>query len=141
MKYIKMFENNKNTRLDELKKLLSHIRQLFCIEFGYIYKQYYTDDKYENIFLNEGDTSFEITGQFSSSLIFFQVVLRSGSIDDNIVKYIPEYFKTINGLYFYSNNPKFYTTTFEVVDNVDNIIPQITIEDFESKMRGKKYNL
>ena len=139
MKYIKLFEH-KNTRLDELKKILDHISNVF-IEFGYINKRYYTDDKYENHFYNEEDRSFDITGEFSSSLIVFDVIMRAKSIDDIIVEYIPEYFKTIDGLNLYRESPEWFTTSFEVVDNVDDMIPQITKEDFESKMNVKKYNI
>jgi len=67
--------------------------------------------------------------------------MRIKSIDDNVSEYIPEYFKTIDGLKLYRDNPGFYTTSFQVVDNVDNIIPQITKEDFEFKINTIKYNL
>ena len=139
MKYIKLFEH-KNTRLDELTKLLSHIANMFA-EFGYINKPYYTNDKYANNFYNEKGRSFDINGEFSSSLIVFDVIMRVASANDDLVDYIPEYFKTIDGLKLYRERPEWFTTVFEVVDNVDNIIPQITKEDFESKMNGNKYNL
>ena len=43
--------------------------------------------------------------------------------------------------FYQSENKDFFNTQFEVVDNVDNIIDQITIEDFKQKLQSKKFNI
>ena len=156
MKYIKVYEDiNPNTRLDELKRLLSHLAEMFK-ELGYYHVSKYDEYQYANNFFTTKPPSirtknlnfppqkincFDIDGEFSKSLIFLSVTMRIASKDDELVKFIPEYFKTISGLKLYSENPNFFNTQFEVVDDVDNIIEQITIKDFKGKLQSKKYNI
>jgi hypothetical protein len=151
MKYLKTYENKINPRLDELKKLLSHLAEMFK-ELGYYHLPKYDEYQYANNFFtdistmfghgpNNGQNCFDINGEFSNSLIFLCITMRIASIDDDLVKFIPEYLKTINGLKLYSENPSFFNTQFQVVDNVDNIIYQISIDDFKKKLQSKKYNI
>ena len=142
MKYIKTYEDiNPNKRLDELKKLLNHLVEMFN-ELGYDNERNYDDYQYVNLFWNANkQRSFNLNGEFSNSLIFLDVGMRVGYTRDNLAKFIPNYLKTINGLVLCSESPQFFTTTFQVVDNVDNIIDQISVEDFKLKMEREKYNI
>ena len=144
MKYIKKYESvNPNPRLDELKKLLIYLTNLFK-ELGYGHEKHYDETQYVNNFYNEeknAKRSFDIDGEFSNSLIFLSVTMRIGSIDDELVEFIPDYLKTLDGLELYSENKDFYYTTFNVVDKVDNIIDQISIDDFKQKLQAKKFNI
>jgi len=147
MKYIKKYESvNPNSRLDELKKLLSHFVSMFK-ELGYGHQAHYDEYQYVNNFYNQDfknnfdRRAFDIDGEFSNSLIFLSVTMRIASVDDELVEFIPDYLKTISGLKLYSENPGFFNTQFEIVDNVDNIIDQISIKDFELKADRKKFNI
>jgi len=142
MKYIKAYEGvNPNKRLDELKKLLSHLSDIF-IQLGYEHSQNYDEYQYTNHFYRkQRENSFDIVGEFSNSLIFLAFIKRIGSLDDDLAQYIPKYFRTIKGLKLYSENTTFNNTTFEVIDNVDDIIEQISMEDIELKMDREKYNI
>jgi len=156
MKYLKKFEifaTNPNPRLDDLKKLLSHLVEMFK-ELGYYHLPKYDEFEYVNNFFSNkiglfshldrghpGHNCFDINGEFSNSLIFLSITERIGSTNDDLANFIPEYFKTIKGLKLHSEDNMFFQVNFEVVDNVDNIINKISIEDFKQKLQLKKYNI
>jgi hypothetical protein len=145
MKYIKKYEQTfDNPRLQDLKDLLSHLIKVFN-ELGYDNKNYFDNAKYEIQFSNitkiKDQHTFNLEGEFSITKIFLAIKMRIGSLNDNLIKFIPKYFKTINGLELYNENPYFYITTFEIVSNLYNIIEQISIKDIQIKFDANKYNI
>lgn len=137
---ITLFENF-NPMLDEQKKLLSHITKIFN-QMGYDYYGYLDRGTFEtDYFKTKNNIVFNIKGDHSVSLIFLTITLRIGSVDDEVAKFVPDYFKTIDGLELYREDKDWFNTTFEIVGNVDDIIKQITVEDFEIKFKSKNYNL
>lgn len=146
MRYIKQFEKYPtfNIQLDFQKKLLSHITKVFN-ELGYDYGGFFLGTTHETEFYvsidGEKERAFTIKGDHSVSLIFLSVILGIGSLTDELGKFVPTYFKTINGLELYSEHKDFYNTTFKIVGDVDNIIEQITAEDIKLKFESNKYNL
>jgi len=140
MRYIKVFEDfDDNPRLSDLLKLLKHLKYIFQ-DFGY-QLEFWNNDKYESYFKNKKGRVFDIIGDYSSQLIFLKVVMRIESPNDTLAKFIPEYFKTIDGLKLYREDKDFFTTTFQIVGDVDDIISQITKDDIEIKLKTKSYNL
>ena len=144
MKYIKTYENFDNPRLQDLKDLLSYLKNIFN-ELGYDHVCYLDRGKYEYQFsdLNKEKDQhcFNLEGEYSTSKIFLSVILRIGSFDDNFSKFIPEYFKSIEGLELYSENADWYNTTFEVVGNLNDITEQISVKDIKMKYDAKKFNI
>ena len=150
MKYIKTYENFDNPRLQDLKDLLNYLTKTFN-ELGYDHKGYLDMGKYEVQFSdNKTDYKrcFNLEGEYSTSgwggiraKIFLSIVMRIGSLSDGLVKFIPAYFKTINGLELYREDSDFYNTTFEIVGNLNDITEQITVEDIKMKFDSNKYNL
>jgi hypothetical protein len=84
---------------------------------------------------------FNLEGEYSTSKIFLGVNLRIGSYDDELSKFLPEYFKTIEGLELYKEDLAWLVTTFEVVGNLNDITEQIYVEDIKMKFDTNKYNL
>ena len=142
----KIYENRflANPRLQDLKDLLSYLTKIFN-ELGYDQVSYWDRGKYEIQFSDwnkeKDQHCFNLEGEYSVSKIFLAVIMRIGSFNDNFVKFIPEYFKTIEGLELYSESPDWYNTTFEVVGNLNDITDQITTEDIKIKFSANKYNL
>ena len=143
MKYIKTYEDSfdDNPRLPDLLKLITYLKKVFQ-GFGYTLDDWYRNiDMYELYFNFKKGRAFDIIGDYSTTLIFLKVVMRIASTDDILAKFIPEYFKTIDGLKLYREDKDFFTTTFQIVGDVDDIISQITKEDIETKIESIKYNL
>ena len=146
MKHLKTYENkfSDNPRLQELKELLSYLTKIFN-ELGYDHSSWYEIGKYEIQFsdLNKEKHKhcFNLEGEYSTSKIFLAVILRIGSFDDDLSKFLQEYFKTIKGLKLHSESSEWYNTTFEVVGNLNDITKQISVEDIKMKFNAKKYNI
>lgn len=142
MKYIKTFESKYNkyseSDVDDVKKLLSHLTKIFSY-YGIDYSNYYENRKHETEFSTSGVSLFDISvdtvlGKHLTIHIFN---------NESFYMYLLKYFKTIKGL-----TPDFETTTkirFDITGNVDNIIKQITNNDYDSKLglyiATNKFNL
>ena len=139
MKYLKLYEEITNTRLPDLKKLLDHLVEVFT-NIGY-YHNNFLSDELETHFVTKdsGSRIFDLLGDYSSAFIIIKIIIRIASNATD--KQIPEYFKTIDGLKLYSEDKDWYSTTFQIVGDVDDIISQITKEDIETKIESIKYNL
>jgi len=140
MRYIRTFEDSfgKNPRLHDLYKIINYLKILFQ-DFGYEYNRGYSINELE--FKNKKGRVFDINGDYSTTLIFLSVVMRIESTNDILANFIPEYFKTIDGLKLYREDNDFFSTTFQIVGDVDDIISQITKDDIEMKLKTKSYNL
>ena len=90
--------------------------------------------------------TFAIKTRLSALLIY----KKSISNQDEIQNFIPEYFKTIKGLKYMGEKysgaidfeiaPYMYKTT-DLVHNIDDIISQISLENFQLKFDSFKYNI
>jgi len=152
MKHIKTFEYKPSLGSDMLNdsmKLLNSVTKVF-VKLGYGYKEYYFEEgrRHENRFYKNGTYDhlpfhFNISCGYDSKNIYFYIETIANN--DMLVKNLPVYFKTINGLKLY--DVKFFTTKFKVVGNIDNIINQIPKtkkyfeEDFKFRINSNKYNL
>ena len=139
MKYLKLYEEITNTRLPDLKKLLDHLVEVFT-NIGY-YHNNFLSDELETHFVTKdsGSRIFDLLGDYSSAFIIIKIIIRIASNATD--KQIPEYFKTIDGLKLYSEDKDWYSTTFQIVGDVDDIISQITEDSLKMFLDAKKYNI
>jgi len=145
MKHIKTYEdNNYRKDLDDLKKLLYHIKTVID-SFDYSSKIEFTDYQYNIGFFKNSNraaikmTAMDIGGEFSKSLTFLSITLRIGM--NSFTQFIQRYFKTINGLELYNEKPDFYNIQYKITGDVDDIIKQISKENIELQLNTNKYNL
>jgi len=142
MKHLKTYEdNNYREDLNDLKKLLYHIKNVID-SLGYLSITNFIDTQYNIYFSKFPNTEkkiFEIQGEFSKSLTFLSITLRIGMNDFSL--FIQQYFKTINGLELYNENPNFFNIQYKITGGVDDIINQISKDDIKLKMDTNKYNL
>jgi len=124
----------------EVKKLLSHLIKILNI-YSYDYSNYYNSN-------GQHETEFYDLYKFNLYTISVDSILGSHlSIHRNkntkLYFFIMQYFKSISGLKV-SNETKYYIT-YDIIGDVDDIIKQITIEDFDYKYEiyndANKFNL
>jgi len=141
MKYLKKIEEvnpfTVNERLITLKELLSHIIKVFN-ELGFDNKNYWNNSKYEVEFRNKKHLPNLWNIEMYIDYFVNKIILKITNLNNNsIIKFIPEYFKTIDGVKFLDKDK--YTSKFEINFNID--IKQINKKDFEFKLKADEYNL
>lgn len=142
MRYLKTFET-KTQDIDDLKRLLSHFDHFFE-EIGYDFKGFFDRGNWSSEFYKDNEYMFSLTVNSNFILIFKESLSNAG---DEEVKFIGEYLKTLNGLKVSSEKSDspfgmiFKKIVFDVIGDVDNIIKQITFDDFLLKHDTIKYNL
>jgi len=149
MKYLKYYEDL-DTIESDLKKLLSHLASIIK-EFGYDESNYKDGRTWETEFYKGPQYSFCIKLKvdfFSKTHDIDLSLIQSIAVDDEFSIQLAEYFKTIGGINFISedSNPfgKTLGSKYEYSikgGNIDNIIKQITKENIELKTTANKYNL
>lgn len=126
---------------NELKipKLYNHLITFFK---NFYFSVYYSRavEEYNKCYFykNKNDILFYIRTS-DNSLVFHM----SNNIISNIVKFIPIYFKTINGLivkYHQEGHHQFEVYISNDAD-IDDIINKITKKDFNLKLNTNKYNI
>ena len=132
MNHIKTFEKITDffddSDVTDVKKLISHLTKIFSY-YGIEYSNYYDNRKYETEFSTSGEALFDISvdtilGKHLSIHIFK---------NEFFYKYMLQYFKTIKGLKY-----NFESTTkivYDIIGNIDDIINQISNDDFDSKYK------
>lgn len=148
MKYIKIYEDMRPVNKVEdasFEKLFNHFDKIFS-NLGYHsvdYEEIRTKEFYKD---HDYMFTFAIKTRLSALLIY----KKSISNQDEIQNFIPEYFKTIKGLKYMGEKysgaidfeiaPYMYKTT-DLVHNIDDIISQISLENFQLKFDSFKYNI
>jgi len=142
MKYIKEKESYigiyNNPKLSELKKLLNHLTNVFH-ELGFDYCNYINNGEYEVEF-NKGDDLFYIVLSLRAEGLLLQIK-KASTFGSNFLHFIPEYFKSVEGLKKLETiNSTINSITFKI-NNVESIIEQVTVEDIEKRYKISKYKL
>jgi len=150
MKYLKKYENIEYNSIEELKKLIEHIKNMFSemnlmcslryYEYNYI-KGYKLICKTEKGFINdEGFGVFPDLFEIEVNTTHSGYLSIKRNIDDNsLADFIVPYFKTIDGLSIMEDYNTFIG--FKIIDNIDTIIKRIYIDDFNLKYDVKKFNI
>ena len=141
MKHLKTFET-KIQDINDFKRLLSHFNYFFE-EIGYDFKGFIDRGNWISEYFKDNEYMFSLTVNSNSILIFQESLANAG---DEEVHFIGEYLKTLNGLIVSKENDNksysaFKKIAFDVIGDVDNIIKQITFDDFLLKHDTIKYNL
>jgi len=158
MKHLKLFEKFQFAKweVELYDKLLNCFKNLFS-QMGYSYTEY--DDDYSIEFYKNSKYFFALT--MKKGIVPYLVYAKSLANENEIKNFIPEYLKTIKGLkhlqtsirpgqkesYHFSIVGFLYTSNdLEII--IDKIISQISLEDFELKLKdyllkkdAEKYNL
>jgi hypothetical protein len=133
MKYIKEV-NNFKSKIENFKFLLSHFIKIFS-NYGLDYS---TSSEFSCI-----ETEFRINGVYTCSIRFDKYdsffTIRESISGDNFTDFIVEYLQSIKGLKYLGYVSHHHD--FEIKTSVEDIINEITIEDFELKYNADKYNL
>jgi len=144
MKHLKIYEEYEPTehdnKISNMKRLLSHLTKMIN-ELGFDYTNYFDKQKWQVEFNVDNKYIFYISVEhnyFSGNIVF---KIKTPPNVNHVVDFIPDYFENINGI----NNMIFdgsYTYEYEIkYEDVDNVINQITINDFKFKLNANKYNL
>ena len=153
MKYLKKFEKFQfaEWEIELYNKLFNCFKNLFS-QMGYTYTEYdknYSVEFYEN-------SRYIFAFQMKKGIAPYLIYSKSLANENEIKNFIPEYLKTIKGLkhlqtsiesYHFSIVGFLYTSNdLEII--IDKIISQISLEDFELKLKdyllkkdAEKYNL
>lgn len=148
MRYLKTFET-KTQDIDDLKRLINDFKRLlshfnyFFEEIGYDFKGFIDRGNWISEYFKDNEYMFSLTVNSNSILIFQESLANAG---DEEVHFIGEYLKTLNGLIVSKENDNksysaFKKIVFDVIGDVDDIIKQITFDDFLLKHDTIKYNL
>jgi len=134
MKYIKTYE--KIDKVKDLRRLFNHLIDVFSEYYAYNTNRFQTN--YTVLFYNLKDSNYmfsiEVSGFSGRS-----IVINRNEID-GMSSYILEYFKTLQGVKIAVDSKN--RVICDIIDkNIDNLIVQISNEDFETKYQAYKYNL
>lgn len=144
MIYIKIYEDfafdfqKREKEISQIKNLTSQINDLF-IDLGFDNQNYMDFGKYETEFFKNGDYLFAVIISYTLDK---RIIFKKSLANENImVDFIPEYFKSIKGLQLMLKEGNYEYDFFIKDKNIDNIIKQISKEDFLFKFETNKYNL
>lgn len=156
MKHLKLYESFYDNKIQDLKKFISHIIKVFS-EYGLDYQSYYEKkDCYTTEFYLEEDHNYLFAIEFFLMMKFEIMFTVKNSLymmhqQSEFLNFLPEYFDKIEGVEEYSNDivgvfdGKQSEYMFTVKGNVDDVISQITLdnfkEEFEIYKNSKKYNV
>ena|ERR1035437_3515996 len=133
MKHIKTFE--KVDKVKDLRKLFNHLVDVFSEYYGYNVNKY--PYGYEVLFYNTVPT-FMFSIKVSSMNGRFITISRNET--DGICSYVLDYFKTLKGVEIFEDGK--WRLILDITDkNIDNIINQISNDDFDIKFQSSNYNL
>ena len=137
MKHLKIYEDI--NEVTDIKKILSHLNKFFSF-YGINYSNYFENRTYETeYFISDRRLLFDIS---VDNILGKHLSIRIEN-NESFYKYILEYFKTIKGLEIYSEYSN--RIKFDIIGNINDIIEQITNDDFDSKYEiykmTSKFNL
>ena len=143
MKYIKIYDDLRPINKVEdaaFEKLFNAFEMLFS-KLGYSSIYYKENRSIE--FHKEGKYIFCL--KVTSNLIAYLIYDKSISNEDEIQNFIPEYLKSIKGLYqrddyYFEIAPYMYKSS-DLSYKIDKIIEEISLEDFQLKFDTFKYNI
>jgi len=141
MKYIKKYEDLNLAHefdINESKRLLSHLIKIFN-EIGYDNSNYYDRGKHESEFFENSHFLFLISVEAKYQKILSITISILGNRNET-VSFIPKYFDSISGLKKLHNSLS-DVFDYEIIGDVDDIIDQISTDNFEIKINSNKYNL
>lgn len=143
MIHIKIYEDfeadfeKREKEITQIKKLDSYLISFFN-ELGFDNENYLNSTNYETEFRKNDKYYFTIILKY---ILERKIVFKKSLAHKNdMVNFIPEYFKSIKGLKF-NRHVTSYEVDFLIQDKIDNIINQISKEDFLFKFEANKYNI
>jgi len=134
MKYIKTFERVEKTK--DLKKLFNHLVDVFSEYYAYQIQKYQNVIKEVLFYNTESKFVFSLKISFEDR----HLIVSANDITTGICSYILHYFDTINGIKRLEKGT--HRNYYSIMGkNVDNIINQISKDDFELKHSVSKFNI
>jgi hypothetical protein len=147
MKHLKIYENyipsEYDVNLEKLKILLKHFR-IVLEEFGFNYRNYVDGHTYEIEFDDQNDDYVFYLNMKIDSFQKNNIILqfkKSLAHKNNIVTFITEYLKNINGIKFISYDNSHTYTYYINIKDVDKLINQISVNDINFKLNANNYNI